>query len=62
VVGAGRDTIIPIKHASNLYTSLPSATKKMWIIQDAGHNDWPIHANAPWWKEITDFVRSNDSG
>ncbi len=60
VVGAARDNVIPIKHANHLYTSLTSAKKRMWTIQEAGHNDWPVHTNASWWEEITDFVRSNN--
>ncbi len=62
VIGAGRDNVIPIKHANHLYTSLTSTKKRMWTIQEAGHNDWPIHTNANWWKEIMDFVRSDGSG
>jgi pimeloyl-ACP methyl ester carboxylesterase len=59
VVGAGRDEIVPIVHAKKLYDSLPATTKKMWIIQGAGHNDWPMATNTLWWKEIMDFVSSN---
>ena len=62
VVGAERDEVIPIKHANDLYSSLPSATKRMWIIKEAGHNDWPMHVNTSWWKEITDFANDHDEG
>ena len=62
VVGAGRDEVIPIKHANDLYRSISSATKRMWIIKEGGHNDWPMHTNTSWWKEISDFVRNNDNG
>ena len=61
VVGAGRDEVIPIKHAKDLYGSFSSSTKRMWIIREAGHNDWPMHTNPSWWKEIMDFVRSIDN-
>jgi pimeloyl-ACP methyl ester carboxylesterase len=57
VVGAERDEILPIKHAVNLYNALPEGRKRMWIIKGAGHNDWPIHADASLFKEMTDFVR-----
>jgi pimeloyl-ACP methyl ester carboxylesterase len=57
VVGAERDEILPIKHAHNLYNSLPENKKRMWIIRGAGHNDWPFFANSSFWKEITDFVK-----
>jgi uncharacterized protein len=62
VVGAGRDEIIPIEHANNLYRSFSSAAKKMWTIKDAGHNDWPGFINASWWREIMDFASGQDNG
>lgn len=58
VIGAERDEILPIKHADNLYASLPEGQKRMWVIRGAGHNDWPFHADASLWKEMTDFVRN----
>jgi pimeloyl-ACP methyl ester carboxylesterase len=57
VIGAERDEILPIKHAINLYKALPEDRKRMWIIKGAGHNDWPMHADASLFKEITDFVK-----
>lgn len=57
VVGAGQDEIIPIQHADALYTSLPGTAKRMWLVKEAGHNDWPVFTNASWWKEIMDFAR-----
>jgi len=57
VVGAERDKILPIKHAINLYNALPEGRKRMWVIKGAGHNDWPMHADASLFKEMTDFVR-----
>jgi uncharacterized protein len=56
VVGAEHDEILPIKHAINLYNALPEGRKRMWIIKGAGHNDWPMHADASLFKEMTDFV------
>jgi len=61
VIGAERDEILPIKHAINLYNSLPEGRKRMWIIKGAGHNDWPMHTDASLFKEITDFVRIDKS-
>jgi len=57
VVGAEQDEILPIKHARNLYASLPEGRKRMWVIQGAGHNDWPFHADDSLWREMTDFVK-----
>jgi pimeloyl-ACP methyl ester carboxylesterase len=59
VVGAERDEIVPIVHAKDLYNSLSGTAKRMWIIQGAGHNDWPMATNTLWWKEIMDFVSNN---
>ena len=62
VVGAEKDEVIPIVHAKNLYNSLSDTAKRMWTIQGVGHNDWPMSTNTAWWKEIMDFVSSNDKG
>ena len=61
VVGAAQDEVIPIRHARKLFDSLPGASRNMWTIQGAGHNDWYIYTNRTWWKEITDFVSGNVS-
>jgi hypothetical protein len=60
VIGAERDEILPIKHAHNLYNSLPEGKKRMWIVRGAGHNDWPLYADTLLWKEMTDFVKVDD--
>jgi pimeloyl-ACP methyl ester carboxylesterase len=62
VVGAERDEVIPLAHARNLYDSLPGTARRMWTMRGAGHNDWPMHANPIWWKEIMDYVGKNDKG
>ena len=55
VIGAERDEILPIRHADALYKSL-TGDKKMWVIQRAGHNDWPLYVDAKKWEEFMDFV------
>jgi uncharacterized protein len=62
VVGAERDEIIPVGHAYRLYLALPSKAKKIWIVKDAGHNDWPMFVDRSFLMEIMDFVRSHDKG
>ena len=57
MIGAERDEILPIKHARNLFANLPEGQKRMWIIEGAGHNDWPFFANESLFQEITDFVK-----
>ena len=61
VIAAERDEILPIRHAMNLYNALPEGKKRLWIIKGAGHNDWPFHADAFLFKEMTDFVRIEKS-
>ena len=56
VVGAERDEIIPLPHARNLYDLLPGTSKRMWTVQGAGHNDWPMRVSPAWWKEIMEFL------
>ena len=62
VVAAERDEVIPVGHANRLYLALPSKAKKIWIVKDAGHNDWPMFVDTSFSKEIMDFVRSHDKG
>jgi pimeloyl-ACP methyl ester carboxylesterase len=57
VVGAEQDEILPIQHAHALYASLPRGKKRMWVIQGAGHNDWPFYAPPSLFKEVMDFVK-----
>lgn len=54
VVGAERDEVVPVRHAEELFTLLPK-NKRMWIINGAGHNDWPMLTDMPKWQEIMDF-------
>ena len=62
IVGAGRDEIIPVRHAKNLYLSISNPAKRMWLLQEAGHNNWLMYTSMAWWKEIMGFVSSKDKG
>ena len=55
VVGAELDEVVPVRHAKELFTSLPER-KRMWIIKGAGHNDWSMHLNMAKWQEIMEFL------
>jgi uncharacterized protein len=55
IVGAEKDEIIPMRHAFALYQSLPGR-KAMWLVKGAGHNDWQMIVDKPWWQEIMDFL------
>ncbi len=58
IVAAGNDEFVPPRLAQKLYRSLPDPDKRMWVIEKAGHNDWPDRIGPGWWKEITEFVAS----
>jgi uncharacterized protein len=59
IVGAERDTLIPIAHSRELFNSLTvsESLHKMYVISRAGHNDWPDRIDFDWWKEVTDFIQ-----
>jgi uncharacterized protein len=62
VIGAGRDELIPVRHAINLHNSLSGTATRMWTVQGAGHNDWPAFTDLSWWREIMGFVSSDQEG
>ncbi len=55
IIGAGRDDIIPARHAHALYASIPGR-KRMWTIKGAGHNDWPMFTSRAMFGEVMNFV------
>ncbi|MEJ2154086.1 MAG: alpha/beta hydrolase [Desulfobacteraceae bacterium] len=54
---AEKDNVIPSRHALNLYSAL-TGPKKLWSFKNAGHNDWPNHPTASWWKEAMAYIAS----
>lgn len=58
VAMAEKDRVIPNQHTLALYEAL-TAPKNLWRFENAGHNDWPIHPSAPWWKEAMTFITTN---
>ena len=55
VVVAERDEIIPTRHSMNLFDAVPG-NKRLWVLADANHNSWPVQPDAPWWREVVDFI------
>ena len=55
---AGKDEIVPNQLSMNLYDSL-TCRKKRWVIEGAGHNNWPIKSGIRWWQEVLDFILMN---
>ncbi len=56
VVAAGNDEFIPLSLTRNLFDSLATPDKKIWVIEGAGHNDWPERITPSFWREIAGSV------
>jgi uncharacterized protein len=61
IVGAGRDEIIPVEHARSLFDAY-AGEKRMWVIPQAGHNDWPLFIGGDTIKDIMNFLSGSQSG
>lgn len=62
VIGlATEDTIVPPKHTLALYDSLQHP-KKLIRFNHSGHNSWPSHGRAKWWKEAMTFISRENIG
>jgi pimeloyl-ACP methyl ester carboxylesterase len=57
VIMAGEDEVIPNRRTMNLYESL-GENKRLWILENVGHNDWLGAVDDSWWEEVMDFVDS----
>ena len=55
VVVAEQDEIIPTRHSMRLFKSIPGS-KRLWVLENAGHNSWPVQPDAGWWREVTAFI------
>jgi uncharacterized protein len=55
VLIAEKDEIIPPQFSMNLYDSL-TGEKKLWILNNAGHNSLSIYPQATWWQEVIHFL------
>ena len=56
ILVAEKDEVIPAKLGQNLYKSLPNTNKKLWRLEQAGHNNWIEHINDSWWQEVISFL------
>lgn len=55
VILAEKDEVIPLQHGKKLYDSI-TAKKKLWLFEDARHNEMPVAPELHWWKEVIDFI------
>ena len=58
VMIAKKDEVIPPKLSNSLYKSLQNNNKKLWLLENAGHNNWIDYINDSWWHEVIDFLVS----
>lgn len=57
VLVADRDAIVPPHLGRALHAALPDP-KRLWVLPQAGHNDWMAYADLAWWRQVTDFLLS----
>ena len=55
VILAEDDEVIPVQHGKKLYDSL-TVKKKLWLFENARHNEMPVEAELRRWKEVVDFI------
>jgi hypothetical protein len=55
VAVAAQDDIVPARFGQALYSAL-SEPRLLLSLPQAGHNDWPVHADAAWWQQAVDFM------
>ncbi len=55
VLHAGKDSIVPPKHAIRLYESL-AEPRLLRTFEGAGHNSWPTSPGEAWWAELIEFL------
>jgi uncharacterized protein len=58
VIMSKQDEVIPNRLTENLFESL-SYPKRLWVFENAGHNDWPNRPDLAWWDEVMDFLNPN---
>ena len=55
VILAEDDEVVPVQHGKKLYDSI-SASKKLWLFENARHNEMPVASELDWWQEVISFV------
>ncbi|MBT3388281.1 MAG: alpha/beta hydrolase, partial [Desulfobacula sp.] len=55
VILAENDEIIPVQHGKKLYDSIKTK-KKLWLFENARHNEMPVEPQLAWWKEVITFI------
>lgn len=61
VAVAEHDRIVPARFGIALHDAL-DAPKRLLVISQSGHNDWPGHVDQQWWEEAVGFALGNGGG
>lgn len=59
VAVAEHDTIVPARFGIALHDAL-DAPKRLMVIPQGGHNDWPGRVDRQWWWQAVDFALESD--
>lgn len=57
VIMSREDEIVPNRLTERLYSGL-SQPKRLWVFENAGHNDWPHGPELGWWDEVMGFLNT----
>jgi uncharacterized protein len=52
---AGRDEVVSAEQGEKLLASYPGP-KRRWLQPEATHNSLDVNLDAPWWREMSDFL------
>lgn len=55
VVAAGRDEVVGAEAGRRVFESY-RGRKHLIVLDNAGHNTWPVSPRASWWSEVFEFV------
>lgn len=55
VLLAQEDRIVPAKYGQALFAGL-AGNKRLWLLPAADHNDWWLHTDQEWGREILEFL------
>ncbi|MGA0611633.1 alpha/beta hydrolase [Caldimonas sp. KR1-144] len=55
IVVTEHDRVVPTRFGHALHEAL-RGPKRLLVIEDSGHNDWPDRVDAAWWREAIGFA------
>jgi alpha-beta hydrolase superfamily lysophospholipase len=59
VLLAENDEVVPVQHGKNLYESI-TTEKRLWLFENARHNEVPIEPELCWWQEVIEFITQDN--